>query len=212
MQKVAATTPNEKIAPIPFEREQEFDICTAAELLDSINEDRNRNEMGEKRATSKANGQMDETWADERHKANENWAFYKLYYRKVCSLIWINFRRNRVELGAVGVVVVRFGRGIDEAEGGVLVGSEGGERVVAGEIEGGVGDSKPVDNSINNDLNGVHIGQQMDDLHSMLHNPNSLELLPIIASVHHERVGQPLNYRALSFPESLCLIPTMYNL
>ncbi|GER40576.1 large proline-rich protein BAG6 [Striga asiatica] len=45
---------------------------------------------------------------------------------------------DRVELGAVGVVVVRFGLGNDEAEGGVLVGSEGGERVVAGEIEGGV--------------------------------------------------------------------------
>ncbi|GER36371.1 3-isopropylmalate dehydrogenase [Striga asiatica] len=34
--------------------------------------------------------------------------------------------------------VVRFGRGVDEAEGGVFVGSKGGERVVAGEIEGGV--------------------------------------------------------------------------
>lgn len=44
----------------------------------------------------------------------------------------------RVELGAVRVVVVRFGRCVDEAEGGVFVRSKGCEGVVAGEIKGGI--------------------------------------------------------------------------
>lgn len=67
--------------------------------------------------------------------------------------------------------------------------------------------SKPIDNSIYNDLDGVEISQQMDDLHGMLNNPNCHKLLPIVTPMHHEGVSQPLNNRALSLPKTLCLVP-----
>lgn len=38
-------------------------------------------------------------------------------------------------------------------------------------------------------------------------DPNSHELLPVVPSMHHERVGEPLNDRALSLPEPLHRVP-----
>ena len=44
----------------------------------------------------------------------------------------------------------------------------------------------PINNSINNNLNGVLIRQQMDNFHSMPNNPDSHEFLSIVSAVHHE--------------------------
>jgi hypothetical protein len=49
----------------------------------------------------------------------------------------------------------------------------------------------PVDDSINNDLDRILIRQQVDDLHSMLDNAHSHQLLSIVPPMHHERIGQP---------------------
>ena len=43
----------------------------------------------------------------------------------------------------------------------------------------------------------------MDDLHSMLDNADGHELFAIVTTVHHERIGQPLDNRTLGFAESL---------
>lgn len=61
----------------------------------------------------------------------------------------------------------------------------------------------PVDDSIDDNLNGVLVSKQMNDLHSVLDDPNSHKLLAIVSTVHHERVGEPLNNGTLSFPEPL---------
>ena len=66
----------------------------------------------------------------------------------------------------------------------------------------------PVDNSINHNLDRVGISQEMNDFHGVLHNTNSHQLLPIVAAVHHKRVSQPLDNRALSLPETLHLVPS----
>lgn len=65
----------------------------------------------------------------------------------------------------------------------------------------------PLDDNINNNLNGVVVSQQMNNLHSMLDDPNSQEFLAIVSTVHHERVGQPLNNGALRLPEPLHRVP-----
>jgi hypothetical protein len=44
------------------------------------------------------------------------------------------------------------------------------------------------------------------NLKGMRHNSNSHQLLAVVATVHHQRVGQSLNDRALSLSESLCCI------
>ena len=66
----------------------------------------------------------------------------------------------------------------------------------------------PIDDGINNDLNWVQVSEQVDDLHGMLDNPDSHELLSIVPPVHHQRVGEPLNNGALRFPEPLHWVPT----
>lgn len=64
----------------------------------------------------------------------------------------------------------------------------------------------PIDNSVNNDLDGVQVRQQVDNFHSMLNNANCHQLLSIVASVHHKRVGQPLHNWGLGLPKPLCLV------
>jgi len=56
---------------------------------------------------------------------------------------------------------------------------------------------------INDNLDRVSISQEMNNLHSVLHNANCHDLLAIVASMHHQRVGQPLNDWALSLAEPL---------
>ena len=61
----------------------------------------------------------------------------------------------------------------------------------------------PVNNGINDNLNRVQVSQEMDDLHGVLDDPHSHQLLSVVPSVHHERVREPLNDWALSLPEPL---------
>ena len=42
------------------------------------------------------------------------------------------------------------------------------------------------------------------NLERVCHNPDSHQLLAIVTTVHHQRVGQSLNDRALRLSESLC--------
>ena len=68
-------------------------------------------------------------------------------------------------------------------------------------------DCKPVDDSINDDLDGILISQQVNNFHGMFNNPNSHQLLPIVTPVHHQRICEPLHNWALGFPESLDRVP-----
>lgn len=65
----------------------------------------------------------------------------------------------------------------------------------------------PVNNSVHNDLDWVEVSEQVDDFHCVPDNPNSHELLPVVSSVHHQRVCEPLNDWALGLSESLHRVP-----
>lgn len=60
-----------------------------------------------------------------------------------------------------------------------------------------------VDNSINNNLEGVLVCEKVDDFKSLLDNANSHKLLTVVAAVHHKRVGETLDDGALSLAETL---------
>ena len=65
----------------------------------------------------------------------------------------------------------------------------------------------PVDHSINNYLDGILLSQQVDNFHGMLNDSNCHQLLPVVATMHHQRVSKPLHNWTLSFPEPLNRIP-----
>merc|ERR1719445_880991 len=65
-----------------------------------------------------------------------------------------------------------------------------------------------VDDGIDDDLEGVLPGKQVDDLEAMLHNPHRQQLLTIVSAVHHQRVAKTLNNRTLSLAEALGGIPS----
>ena len=52
-------------------------------------------------------------------------------------------------------------------------------------------------NSINQDLDRVLISQKMDDFKGVLDNANSHDLLSVVSTVHHERVGKAFDDWAL---------------
>lgn len=54
-----------------------------------------------------------------------------------------------------------------------------------------------VDNGINEDLERVLVRQQVNNLKGVLKDTDGHELLPVVSPVHHERVGQALDDRAL---------------
>ena len=60
-----------------------------------------------------------------------------------------------------------------------------------------------VDDGVDHDLERILAGQQVDDLEAVLHNPHGHQLLAIVPPVHHQRVDQALNDRALGFAEPL---------
>ena len=68
---------------------------------------------------------------------------------------------------------------------------------------GGVLTGTSVDDGINKNLEGVQVGEEVDDLKGVLDNADSLKLLTVVATVHHKRVGETLNNRALSLAETL---------
>lgn len=50
--------------------------------------------------------------------------------------------------------------------------------------------------------------QKVDNLKGVLNNADSEELLTVVATVHHERVGQTLNDGALRLAEALLVVAT----
>lgn len=60
-----------------------------------------------------------------------------------------------------------------------------------------------VDNSVHQDLDGVGVRQEVDDLKGVSDDADSHELLAIVTAVEHERVNQPLNNGHLSLTELL---------
>ncbi|EEQ41039.1 hypothetical protein CLUG_05166 [Clavispora lusitaniae ATCC 42720] len=73
---------------------------------------------------------------------------------------------------------------------------------------GGVFSGTRVDNSVDNNLQWVLLGQDVDDLQSVLDDSNSLQLLTVVLTVHHQRVGQSLDNWTLSLSESLGSVST----
>lgn len=68
---------------------------------------------------------------------------------------------------------------------------------------GGVFSGTRVDNSVNDNLQWVLLGQNVDDLQGVLDDSDSLQLLTVVLTVHHQGVGQSLNNWTLSLSESL---------
>lgn len=73
---------------------------------------------------------------------------------------------------------------------------------------GGVLSGTRVDNSVDNNLQWVLLGDNVDDLKSVLDDSDSLQLLTVVSTVHHQGVGQSLNDWALSLSESLGSVST----
>lgn len=65
-----------------------------------------------------------------------------------------------------------------------------------------------VNDSINEHLDGVLVGHEVDDLEGVLDDANGQELLAVVAAVHHQRVGQTLNNGALGLTEALNIVTT----
>ena len=65
-----------------------------------------------------------------------------------------------------------------------------------------------VDDSVNKDLEGVLVGEEVDDLEGVLDDTDGHHLLSVVPPVHHEGVGQTLNEGALGLPEALDVVPT----
>lgn len=67
----------------------------------------------------------------------------------------------------------------------------------------GIFTSTAVGNSVNNNLDGVGVGQQVDDFHGLLDDAVSQQLLAVVATVHHHGVGQAFNDGAFGLAETL---------
>merc|ERR1711968_115562 len=67
--------------------------------------------------------------------------------------------------------------------------------------------STRVHHSINDDLDRVLAGKQVDDVAGVLHDAHSHDLLTVVTAVHHERASDALYDWALSLLETL-LRPT----
>lgn len=60
-----------------------------------------------------------------------------------------------------------------------------------------------VDDGIDEDLDGVGVGEQVDDFHGLLHDADSHEFLTVVAAVLHQAVGHALDDGALGLAETL---------
>lgn len=63
--------------------------------------------------------------------------------------------------------------------------------------------SIPVDYSINNNLDGIQVSQQVNNFHCVLYNPHCHQLFPIVSPMHHQGVCKPLHNWALGLTEAL---------
>lgn len=52
-------------------------------------------------------------------------------------------------------------------------------------------------------LQRILASQQVNDLESVFHDADGHELLAVVATTHHQRVGETLDNRALSLTETL---------
>jgi hypothetical protein len=73
---------------------------------------------------------------------------------------------------------------------------------------GGILTGTRVNNCINQDLDGVGVSEQVDDLESTAKDADSQQLLSVVTSVHHEGIGHTLNNGALCLPEPLLVVTT----
>lgn len=118
-----------------------------------------------------------------------------------------------------------LGHGLEVAEGSLT--GTGGEEVegVVDPTEGGHVDSLTtddtgatdaggiltgtgVDDGINDDLDGVLVGEEVDDLEGVLDDADGHELLASVAALLHEAAGKTLNDGAGGLAESLLLVAT----
>lgn len=61
-----------------------------------------------------------------------------------------------------------------------------------------------VDDGVDHNLQRVEVGEQVDDLQSVLDDSHGLELLTVVSAVHHQGVGETLDNGALGLSEPLC--------
>jgi hypothetical protein len=47
--------------------------------------------------------------------------------------------------------------------------------------------------TVNEDLDGVEVGEKVDDLESVSNDSDGHELLSVVSSLHHQRVDESLN-------------------
>ena len=73
---------------------------------------------------------------------------------------------------------------------------------------GGILTRTRVDDGINDNLDGVLVGEEVDDLEGVLDNADGHELLAGVAALLHEAAGKTLNNGAGGLAESLLLIAT----
>jgi len=71
---------------------------------------------------------------------------------------------------------------------------------------GGIFTGTSVDDSIYNNLDWVLVGQEVDDVKSVLNNSDSLHLLAVVSAVHHQRVGETLDDWALRLSEAFLVV------
>ena len=90
---------------------------------------------------------------------------------------------------------------VDTTEGGDIDGlaTDG----TGGTDTGGIFAGTGVDDGINENLDGVLVREQVDDLEGVLDDTDSHQLLSVVATVHHQGVGETLNNGALSLAETL---------
>jgi len=129
-------------------------------------------------------------------------------------------------LGAVhDLISEALGAGLDVSEGAVsgTLGDQGDGLVDSSEWRdidglssddtsrtdsGGVFSGATVLNGINDDLDWVLVGQEMDNLQSLLNDADSQLLLTVVSTLHHHRVDESLNNWAGGLSETLLLITT----
>lgn len=73
---------------------------------------------------------------------------------------------------------------------------EGAQILMRGAKGGGV----PVDDGVHKDLDGVLVGEEVDDLKGVLDDAHRHQLLAVVAAVHHERVRDPAGVHHSSQP------------
>jgi len=95
---------------------------------------------------------------------------------------------------------------VDSAEGGDIDGltTDGTSRTDTGAVLAGTA----VDDGIDSNLNGILVGHDVNNLECVCDDAYSHELLSVVATVHHEGVGEAFDDRALGFSESLDSITT----